>query len=338
MSRSSKSKAPVTAAEPAHIALATEFREGSGREPRSAPSPLGLAAGSGAVAPGAIEPRPGDSGAGHRPDDVGLDPGPCPELPAPEAADGPGPLEPRALHPADAEGLALLEGDRSFVALLAFYTDHLLRNRESVYNAIAGQRALGQLCLAMVALTVAFGGVYGLTLGAGGGAKQVVMSAVKVPALLFLTLAVTAPALYALNTILGSRIRFGQTVALACATMATMSVLLLALSPLSLFLASTGLSYPAMQLVQVALFFVAGYFGAFFLYDGMQTIAARLSQDQNLPLLQLWLCLYAYVGAQMAWVLRPFIGDPARPFAFRHPVEGSFFRAVAEALTAVFRS
>ena len=43
---------------------------------------------------------------------------------------------------------------------------------------------------------------------------------------------------------------------------------------------------------------------------------------------RIWMIVFSLVGAQMGWVLRPFIGDPNLPFAlFRH--RGSnFFEAV----------
>jgi hypothetical protein len=33
-------------------------------------------------------------------------------------------------------------------------------------------------------------------------------------------------------------------------------------------------------------------------------------------LLRIWFVLYAFVGIQMAWVLRPFVGDPGAPVEF----------------------
>ena len=33
-------------------------------------------------------------------------------------------------------------------------------------------------------------------------------------------------------------------------------------------------------------------------------------------MLRAWLGVYAFVGIQMAWVLRPFIGQPGRPVTF----------------------
>ncbi|MFN0056015.1 MAG: hypothetical protein ACKV0T_28045, partial [Planctomycetales bacterium] len=33
-------------------------------------------------------------------------------------------------------------------------------------------------------------------------------------------------------------------------------------------------------------------------------------------MLRVWLVTFAFVGLQMAWVLRPFVGDPSRPVEF----------------------
>lgn len=225
----------------------------------------------------------------------------------------------------------------SFASLFAFQTDNVLRNRESIYAQIAERRDLKTLIAVSLAMTAVFGGAYGAMAGLYGGMAQALSSAVKVPLLLIASLAAVAPPLYAFNTLIGSRIRGVQLAALAAATVATTSVILLALAPFALFLNFTGISYPAMKLSLVGLFFVAGYCGAYFLYEGMQTVAARLGQDQNLPLLQVWLCAYAYVSVQMAWMLRPFLGDPARPFAFVRPLSGSFFKGVLDALYAVLR-
>ena len=33
-------------------------------------------------------------------------------------------------------------------------------------------------------------------------------------------------------------------------------------------------------------------------------------------MLRTWIFIYVFVGIQMAWVLRPFVGDPLRPVQF----------------------
>lgn len=49
---------------------------------------------------------------------------------------------------------------------------------------------------------------------------------------------------------------------------------------------------------------------------------------QAKTIFQIWLILYSLVGAQMGWVLRPFIGNPDMPFTWFRPREGNFFQAV----------
>ena len=48
--------------------------------------------------------------------------------------------------------------------------------------------------------------------------------------------------------------------------------------------------------------------------------------------LRVWILIYAVVGAQMAWILRPFIGAPNEQFTFFRQRGGNFFKAVLEAL------
>jgi hypothetical protein len=49
-----------------------------------------------------------------------------------------------------------------------------------------------------------------------------------------------------------------------------------------------------------------------------------------------WIILFGLVGAQMGWVLRPFIGDPGRPFTWFRGRESNFFQAVGHALLSLF--
>jgi hypothetical protein len=51
-----------------------------------------------------------------------------------------------------------------------------------------------------------------------------------------------------------------------------------------------------------------------------------------------WMVLFAVVGAQMGWVLRPFIGDPNREFTWFRERKSNFFEAVIHALEGLFNS
>lgn len=49
-----------------------------------------------------------------------------------------------------------------------------------------------------------------------------------------------------------------------------------------------------------------------------------------------WVIVFALVGAQMSWVLRPFIGDPDSPFTWFRPRGSNFFSAVFNAFLNLF--
>lgn len=51
---------------------------------------------------------------------------------------------------------------------------------------------------------------------------------------------------------------------------------------------------------------------------------------------RVWVILYVVVGAQMAWVLRPFIADPNRPFEIFRERQANFFIDVFRTLGALF--
>jgi hypothetical protein len=51
-----------------------------------------------------------------------------------------------------------------------------------------------------------------------------------------------------------------------------------------------------------------------------------------MTIMQVWAVLFAFVGIQMAWNLRPFVGDRGEPFkVFRH-YEGNFYTGVIYSL------
>ncbi|NQU23984.1 MAG: hypothetical protein HQ567_22100, partial [Candidatus Nealsonbacteria bacterium] len=49
-----------------------------------------------------------------------------------------------------------------------------------------------------------------------------------------------------------------------------------------------------------------------------------------------WIVVYGLVGAQMSWILRPYIGSPTRPFQWFRARESNFFEAVWRALLDLF--
>jgi hypothetical protein len=51
---------------------------------------------------------------------------------------------------------------------------------------------------------------------------------------------------------------------------------------------------------------------------------------------RLWILVYGAVGAQMGWILRPFVGDPNRDFTWFRERESNFFEAVVQTVRSLF--
>jgi hypothetical protein len=55
-------------------------------------------------------------------------------------------------------------------------------------------------------------------------------------------------------------------------------------------------------------------------------------RSASMGLLYIWILLFGFVGTQLAWTLRPFFGDPGRPFAlFRH-LSGTFYADILQTI------
>jgi hypothetical protein len=62
----------------------------------------------------------------------------------------------------------------------------------------------------------------------------------------------------------------------------------------------------------------------------LDTLKGYLLSREVRNVFRIWLVVFAMVGAQMGWVLRPFIGAPDRPFTWLRPKQSNFFLAVGE--------
>jgi hypothetical protein len=51
-----------------------------------------------------------------------------------------------------------------------------------------------------------------------------------------------------------------------------------------------------------------------------------------LAVFQMWVVVFGVVGAQMSWILRPFVGSPDMPFSWFRARESNFFVDVAKSL------
>lgn len=211
----------------------------------------------------------------------------------------------------------------------------ILRQREQFFLEIKEGIDLKGKVNSMIIASAVFLALYGAVLGSSSGLSgigQAVSTAVKLPILFLLTSLICLPTLYLFNTLFGARQSIQQNVAMYLAPITVMTVMLFGFAPIILFflITLTAADYQFIKLLNVAVFGISGLIGMWFLIKGTWIIADDDEDGVRLRRLTLlfWICLYAFVGSQMAWTLRPFIGDPNYPFELFRQTGGNFYSNV----------
>jgi len=203
----------------------------------------------------------------------------------------------------------------------------ILRNRYHFFSEIREGIGLREKMRAMLISSVAFFALYGAVMGSTHSLWQALSSAVKLPILFLATLIVCSPTLYFFNVLFGSNQSLTQNVALILTAITVTAVLLLSFAPITLFFLLTTSHYQFFKLLNVAIFAIAGSMGVLFLSQGMQVVSASGKEGARARriVLRLWILVYAFVGSQMAWTLRPFIGAPSIKFELFRQLGGNFY-------------
>jgi hypothetical protein len=215
------------------------------------------------------------------------------------------------------------------------HADELLRGRE------LGSDDRRTNALYLVLLVTLFGVFYGAVMGTFGGfhgqrALQLLYSGVKVPLLLLVTFCLSLPSFFVLNTLLGVRADFARALRALVAAQAVVTIILASLAPFTALWYVSSAAYRPAILFNAAMFGVASVSAQGLLRRWYAPLIAR--NPRHRMLLRVWLIIYAFVGVQMAWVLRPFVGDPSQPtHFFRQGAWGNAYVEVARMVMDVLR-
>lgn len=211
--------------------------------------------------------------------------------------------------------------------------EKILRNRYNFFTEIREGIELQAKMKAMLISSVAFFALYGAVMGSRSSLWQTLSSAVKLPTLFVATLFICVPSLYFFSLLFGSNQSLSQNLAIILTAITVTAVLLLSCAPITLFFLLTTGQYQFFKLLNVAIFSISGLMGIVFLYQGMKVVSNSETEGaaRRKWVLVLWMFVYAFVGSQMAWTVRPFIGAPGAPFELFRQLGGNFY-------TDVFRS
>lgn len=240
-------------------------------------------------------------------------------------------------------------------------------------NALSGLRLrlFVLWALALGALYGFFVGWYALFGGRSDAWLHVLAVMLKVPLLFLCTLLVTFPSLYVFGSLLGSRLSFRSMLRLLVATIVVNLTVAASMGPILGFFTLSTTSYGFMVLLNVALMGLAGLVSTGFLMRALVRLSnAQVQHAYGVqpqppepvvatgtistpwpppiprapapepagvpPIFVVWIVTYGIVGAQMGWILRPFIGTPGAPFELFRARSGSVISGLSGAVQNLF--
>ena len=198
-----------------------------------------------------------------------------------------------------------------------------------------------------VAVIILGAGLYGAAMGWWRDPHQALYVAIKFPLIILLITGGNTLINGMLAPLLGLDIRFRQSFSAIVMSFTVTSAILGAFSPIMAFLVwnapainlkTTGnLTYNFILLTNVAVIGLAGGAGNARLFQ----LLSRLGNNGAVALRVMfaWLAGNLFLGSQLAWILRPFIGSPALPIEFLRPnaFQGNFYEAVFCSLHQILR-
>lgn len=209
----------------------------------------------------------------------------------------------------------------------AFY---VFQNQEEYFRKISQGDKTGKLIVNQVIIICSFLFLYGIVMGAYNELIQSIAAGLKLIFLFISTLIICFPSFFIIQLILGSKIKLRQVILIILSGFVLTTSILLAFIPIVVFFLLTGDNYYFLQLLHIAIFLFAGFFGIRLIIEALKYSCEKdnIYPKTGVMVFRIWIVIFAFVGIQLAWNLRPFMGDKDQPFElFRH-YEGNFYTAV----------
>jgi hypothetical protein len=213
----------------------------------------------------------------------------------------------------------------------------LLRGETQIISAWSESWSAPRFAL-HIAIIIIGAGSYGAAMGWWRDPQQAFYVALKFPLIILLTTLGNALLNAMLAPLLGLNIPFRQSFSAIVMSYTVTAMILGAFSPLIFFLvenapamSAKAVSYTAYNfilLTHVAVIALAGTTGNLRLLQLLTRLAPNATIARRV--LCAWLAGNLFLGSQLSWILRPFIGAPSLPVQFIRPdsFQGNFYETI----------
>ena len=183
-----------------------------------------------------------------------------------------------------------------------------------------------------------FSFLYGIVMGSYNGFLQSLVTGLKVPCLIFLSLLICFPALYVIQYMIGSTMTLSQMANVILSGFIVFSTIALSFAPIVIFFMITSSNYSFLKILHVAIFSFSGLFAVKTIISGLSFSCEKknIYPKLGMKIFKIWIVIFAFVASQLAWNLRPFIGSRDLPFELFRVRESNFYVAVIQSVVQLF--
>jgi hypothetical protein len=108
------------------------------------------------------------------------------------------------------------------------------------------------------------------------------------------------------------------------------TAIMISFIPVVIIFLLTGSNYYFLQLLHILIFILSGLFGMKTIVDALKFSCEKKNvyPQIGVVIFRFWVIILVFIGIQLAWNFRPFLGDRDRPFELFRNYEGNFYAAL----------
>jgi hypothetical protein len=214
----------------------------------------------------------------------------------------------------------------------------VFQQSDEYFEMLSDSGLSGKLVVKQILFILLFTFVYGIVMGSYNGFLQCIVTGIKLPCLIFLSLLVCFPALFVIQYMIGSTLTLFQMSNIILSGFFVFSSIALSFAPIVIFFMITGDNYSFIKLLHVAIFAFSGIFAIKTITSGLSYSCEKknIYPKLGMKIFKMWVIILAFVSSQLAWNLRPFIGSRDLPFELFRERGSNFYVAVIQSAVTIF--
>src|SRR4030042_2333827 len=214
----------------------------------------------------------------------------------------------------------------------------VFQHSEEYFEILSDPRNSRKYVLKQMLFIFLFSFLYGVVMGSYNVFLQSLVTGIKVPCLIFLSLLICFPALYVIQYMIGSTMTLSQMANIIFSGFIVFTTISLSFAPIVIFFMITSDNYAFLKLLHVAIFTFSGIFAIKTIINGLTYSCEKKNVYPilGMRIFKIWIVIFAFVASQLAWNLLPFVGSRDLPFELFRVRESHFYVAVIQSVAHLF--